>query len=158
MKMDVRERLKKLKAKLKKERPNKRIGFLVDGPNMMRKEYDFDLSKIRKQLEVYGQVKIGKIFLNQYAPEKLIEAIVNQGFEPIVITTDDVDAPMAAEAMEVVFNPHIDILALMTRDADFQSVLLKAKKHGKETLVVGSEPFSAALQNTADHVIMIKSF
>ncbi|NYZ79884.1 NYN domain-containing protein, partial [Candidatus Micrarchaeota archaeon] len=61
-----------------------------------------------------------------------------------------------AEAMEYVFSPHIDIIALMTRDADFQTVLAKAKKHGKDTIVVGSEPFAAALKNTADVIIMIQ--
>lgn len=150
----VFERVKKFRKRMLA----KRIGLLIDGPNMLRREYDFDLAKIKKQLEQFGTVKIGKVFLNQFAPGKLVEAVVNQGFEPLVITTDDVDAPMAAEAVEIIFNPHIDILALMTRDADFQSVLLKAKKHGKETIVIGSEPFSAALKNTADHVLMIKSF
>jgi len=145
------------KLKRKKKEEGKRIGLLVDGPNMLRKEFDFDLMKVKNQLSVYGTLKIGKVFLNQFAPEKLIEAIVNQGLEPIVVTTDDVDAPMAAEAMELIYNPHIDIIALMTRDADFQSVLLKAKSHGKGTIVIGSEPFSVALKNSADNIIMIKS-
>ena len=82
---------------------------------------------------------------------------MNQGFEPVVVTSDDVDAPMAAEAMEAVFNSHIDIIALMTRDADFQLVISKAKKYGKGTIVVGSEPFAAALKNTADVVIIYNS-
>jgi uncharacterized protein (TIGR00288 family) len=150
--------LERVRKKLGAMRPAapKSIGFLVDGPNMLRREFDFDLAKVRKQLEEFGTIKIGRVFLNQYAPEKLIEAIINQGFEPIIVTTDDVDAPMAAEAMEVVYNPNIDTIALMTRDADFQAVLLKAKAHGKATIVVGSEPFAAALRNTADHVLMVK--
>jgi uncharacterized protein (TIGR00288 family) len=143
--------------KLRKRIGAKRIGLLIDGPNMLRREFDLDLGKLRKQLEEFGSIKIGKVFLNQFALEKLIEAVVNQGFEPVIITTDDVDAPMAAEAVEIIFNPHIDTLALMTRDADFQTILLKAKKYGKETIVIGSEPFSAALKNTADNVIMIKA-
>ncbi len=133
----------------------KRIAFFIDGPNMLRKEFDLDLGKIKKELEQYGKISIAKIFLNQFAPDKLIEAVVNQGFQPVIVTSDDVDAPMAAEAMEAVFNPHIDIIALMTRDADFQLVLTKAKKHGKDTIVFGSEPFAAALKNTADKVIML---
>jgi len=142
---------------IRKPKSGKRIGLLVDGPNMLRKEFDFDLTKVKNQLMAFGELKIGKVFLNQFAPEKLIEAIVNQGFEPIIVTTDDVDAPMAAEAMELIYNPHIDIIALMTRDADFQAVLLKAKSHGKETVVIGSEPLSVALKNTADHIIMVKN-
>jgi len=42
----------------------------------------------------------------------------------------------------------------MTRDIDFRPVLIKAKELGKETIVIGAEPFfSAALKNTADIVI-----
>ena len=149
----------RVKSKLRRKKLNgKRIGLLVDGPNMLRKEFDFDLMKVRNQLLSFGVIQIGKVFLNQFAPEKLIEAIVNQGLEPIVITTDDVDAPMAAEAMDLIYNPNIDIIALMTRDSDFQYVLLKAKSHGKGTIIVGSDPLSVALKNTADHVIMVKSF
>lgn len=149
--------LDKVRSKLRRPRFGvKSIGLLVDGPNMLRREYDVDLGKIRKQLEQYGTIKIGKVFLNQFAPSKLVEAVVNQGFEPVLITTDDVDAPMAAEAMEVIFNPHIDILALMTRDADFQTVLLKAKKRGKGTMIIAGQPCSVALKNTADTVILLK--
>lgn len=142
---------------LRKKDDRKKIAFFVDGPNMLRKEFDFDLMKIKAKLAKFGEIKIGKVFLNQYAPEKLIEAIVNQGFEPIIVTSDDIDAPMAAEAMEAVFNGHIDTIAIMTRDGDFQSILLKAKKYGKYTIVIGSEPLSAALKNTAEEVIKVES-
>ncbi|MEM0372817.1 MAG: TIGR00288 family NYN domain-containing protein [archaeon] len=145
-----------IKTLSKKVSKKKKIAFFVDGPNMLRKEFDVDLGRIKKQLEEYGNVAVAKIFLNQFAPDKLIEAVVNLGFEPIMVTSDDTDAPMAAEAMEYVFNPNIDVIALMTRDADFQTVVTKAKKHGKDTIVVGSEPFAAALKNTADVVIMIQ--
>ncbi|MFH0987121.1 MAG: TIGR00288 family NYN domain-containing protein [Candidatus Micrarchaeota archaeon] len=145
-------------GRLKKEKKSKkRMAFFVDGPNMLRREFDIDLAVVKKQLEQFGNLSIAKIFLNQFAPDKLIEAVINQGFQPVMVTSDDVDAPMAAEAMEAVFNNNIDIIALMTRDSDFQTVLTKAKKYGKETIVVGSEPFAVALKNTADHVIIIKT-
>jgi len=141
--------------KLKSNKPGK-VALIVDGPNMLRREFDFDLGDVKKRLAEFGSITIGKVFLNQFAPDKLIEAVVNQGFEPIIVTTDDIDAPMAAEVMEIVYNPHIDVIALMTRDADFQPVVIKAKEHGKKTVVIGSEPFAAALKNTADHVILLK--
>ena len=63
---------------------------------------------------------------------------------------------MAVEATELIFNDNIDIIAMMTRDADFQPVIRKAKEHGKETIVVGIEPgFSNALKNTADYIISL---
>ena len=134
---------------------HKHIGVLVDGPNILRKEFNVNLFDMKAKLKPYGQVKVGKVFLDQYAPDKLIEAVTNQGFEP-VITSTDVDVAMAVEAIELVYNPSIDIIALMTRDADFQPVLQKAKSKGKETIVLGVEPgFSTALKNTADIVIMM---
>ncbi len=134
---------------------HKHIGVLVDGPNILRKEFNVNLFDMKNKLKPYGQVKVCKVFLDQYAPDKLIEAVTNQGFEP-VITSTDVDVTMAVEAIDLVYNSSIDILALMTRDADFQPVLQKAKLKGKETIVLGVEPgFSTALRNTADKVIMI---
>jgi uncharacterized protein (TIGR00288 family) len=101
-------------------------------------------------------MRVGKVLLNQYASDKLIEAIVNQGFTPIVVA-GDTDVYMAVEAMELIYNPNIDIIALMTRDADFLPIINKAKENGKETIVIGAEPgFSAALQNSADSAIILK--
>lgn len=139
-----------------KLQPEKRIALFVDGPNMLRKEFDLDLGKVKSQVETHGSIKIGTVFLNQFAPDKLIEAVVNHGMQPKIVTSDDVDAPMAVEAMEAIFNQNIDTIALMTRDSDFQSVIMKAKKYGKETIIIGSEQISSALKNTADHIIILQ--
>jgi uncharacterized protein (TIGR00288 family) len=143
------EKLKKLISK----KAEKNIALLIDGPNVIRKDVRLDLVSVKKTIEKYGKIKVAKIFLDQYASDKLIEAMTNQGFEP-VITTGDVDVTMAVEAMVQVYNPHINTVALMTRDTDFRPVLVKAKELGKETIVIGNEPgFSVALKNTADIVI-----
>ncbi len=144
---------KKIKRKHEKEVPT--VALFVDGPNMLRKEFDYDLSEIQIKLEEIGMLKIGKVYLDQYAPDKLIEAVTNQGFEPTMITTADVDAPMAADVMEAVYNDNIDKIAIMTRDSDFQRVLLKAKEKGKDTIVIGADSMAAALENTADHTIKV---
>ena len=142
------------KSLLKKKETGKAIALLIDGQNVIRKDVRLDLVSVRKTIEKHGTIKVSKIFLDQYASDKLIEAMTNQGFEPI-ITTGDVDVTMAVEAMVQVYNPHVHSIALMTRDIDFRPVLVKAKELGKETIVVGSEPgFSIALRNTADIVIM----
>ncbi len=93
-------RIQKIKEYLSKRRlvQRKKIGVLVDGPNMLRKEFKVNLKEIREILSEYGDIKIAKVFLNQYATEKLVEAIENQGFEPVV-TSGDVDVRMAVEAM-----------------------------------------------------------
>jgi uncharacterized protein (TIGR00288 family) len=142
-----------LKAQGKKP---KSIACFVDGPNMLRKELGIDLDKIRKVLSKHGNVKVAKVFLDQYASDKLIEAVTNQGFE-VVIIPSDVDVAMAVDAMESVFSEHIDTIAVVSRDSDYKPLLTKAKAHGKETIVVGAEPdFSTALKNSADLVIYAK--
>ncbi len=148
------QKFKKVLSSRKKE-DKRRIGVLVDGPNMLRKEFNLNLKEIREILCDYGDIKIAKVFLNQYAGDKLVEAVENQGFEP-VITSGDVDVRMAVEAMEIIYNESIDALALVTRDADFKAVLKKAMEMGKETIIIGAEPgFSTALKNSADVAIIL---
>jgi len=138
---------------LVKPKEEKNIALLVDGPNVIRKDVNVDLEGVKKKVEKYGKIKICKVFLDQYASDKLIEAVTNQGYEP-VITTGDVDVTMAVYAVEQIFNPNIQIIALMTRDIDFRPVIVKAKEKGKETIVIGADPgFSVALKKTADIVI-----
>lgn len=149
--------LEKLRAMLGSRKEEKNIALFVDGPNVIRRDVNIDLVGVRKSVTKYGKIKVAKVFLNQFASDKLIEAMTNQGFEP-AITTGDVDVPMAVSAMEQVFNPTIHYIALMTRDIDFLPVLVKAKELGKETIIIGADPgFSVALKNTADIVIMAET-
>lgn len=140
--------------KKKKEKPD--IALLVDGPNILRKAFNVDLHELRKEISKYGNIRVSKIYLDQFASDKLIEAMVNQGFETI-ITTGDVDVTMAIEGMEYVLDKNIDIIALMTRDTDYRPVLVKAKAYGKKTMIIATDvAFSAALRNTADRIIIFK--
>jgi uncharacterized protein (TIGR00288 family) len=136
----------------KKEKPD--IALLVDGPNTIRKSMKVDLVKVKREVQKYGNIRVAKVYLDQYASDKLIEAMVNQGFQT-EITTGDVDVTMAIEAMEYVMSPDIDVIALMTRDTDYRPVLVKARARGKRTMIVANDVgFSAALRNTADIVII----
>lgn len=137
----------------KEKREGKKIGLLVDGPNILRKEFSINLEDIRNILNDMGDIRVAKVFLNQFASQGLIEAISNQGFDVIVVT-GDTDVRIGVEAMEVIYMDTINTIALATRDADFLPVIIKAKEHGKETIVIGADPgFSVALQNAADYVI-----
>ena len=65
---------------------------------------------------------------------------------------------MAIDAYELIHNPNIDIIALMTLDVDFFPLINVAKEHGKKTIIIGAEPgFSAALKNSADITITLKT-
>ncbi|NYZ77564.1 TIGR00288 family NYN domain-containing protein [Candidatus Micrarchaeota archaeon] len=138
---------------LKKEQ---NVALLVDGPNTLRKAFHLDIREIKEEVSKYGRIKIAKIYLDQYASDKLIEAMINQGFD-VEITTGDVDVTMAIEGMEYMLDPTIDVLAFMTRDTDYRPVLVKAKAKGKKTIIVATDvAFSAALRNTADVVLIFK--
>ncbi|AEC51530.1 hypothetical protein PNA2_0614 [Pyrococcus sp. NA2] len=147
---------KETEEERKEERPQKTIGLIIDGPNILRKEFGIKLEDIKKALERIGKIRVAKVVLNQYAPQGLIEAVVNQGFEPIIVA-GDTDVRVAIEAMELIYNANVDVIALATRDADFLPLISEAKRKGKETVVIGVEPgFSVALQNAADYIIKME--
>lgn len=135
----------------------KNVGLLIDGPNMLRNEFHLDLEIIKEIVNETGNLKVAKVLMNQYASDKLIEAVVNQGFSPIIVA-GDVDVQLAVEAFELIYNPNIDVIALMTRNADFLPLINIAKENGKETMVIGAEPgFSIALKNSADNAIVLNT-
>ncbi len=148
-----------LKEKLS---PRKNLAIFIDGPNIIRKEFEINLDQLRERIKKIGKIKIAKVFLNQFASEKLIEAIISQGFEPALglgekDAESDVDVYMATNVMEAIYNHEIDTIVLVTRDADFLPVVMKAKERGKEVIIVGIEPgFSTALRNAADEVILLE--
>lgn len=139
----------------KKHSKDRKIGLIIDGPNILRKEFGINLDDVKAILENMGDIRVGKVLLNQYASQGLIEAIANQGFDSIVVA-GDIDVRMGIEAMELIYNDTVDTIALATRDTDFLPILVKSKEYGKETIVIGAEPgFSIALQNAADYVIVM---
>jgi uncharacterized protein (TIGR00288 family) len=138
------------------------VALFVDGPNMLRKEFMVDLRELRKRVSKYGRMTIARVFLNQFAPEKLIEAIINEGFESVMVLaqqeeeSNDVDVALAVSATDAIISKNVDIIALATRDADFLPVIQKAKEYGKKVIILGADPgFSASLRNAADFVEML---
>lgn len=131
------------------------IAMFVDGPNLLRREFNFDLGHLKEEVEKLGKISVAKVFLNQFAPEKLIEAISAEGMES-VITPVDPDVALACEVMEAVYNPNINTICIVTRDGDFQPPIMKAKEHGKETIAIGvRKNLSESLINSVDKFIEI---
>lgn len=146
-------------ARVEKRTEKANVALFVDGPNMLRKEFMVDLRELKKRVQKYGRMTISRVFLNQFAPEKLIEAVINEGFESVMVLaqqeeeSNDVDVSLAVSAVETLLTRDIDVVALATRDADFLPVVQKAKEHGKKVVVLGADPgFSASLRNAADYV------
>ncbi|MBU5575130.1 MAG: TIGR00288 family NYN domain-containing protein [Candidatus Aenigmatarchaeota archaeon] len=139
----------------------KRIAVFIDGPNMIRKEFNIDLKEFKRRIEKYGRIVIGKVFLNQFASEKLIEAVSNEGFETIIALGDpeqktDVDVAITVHAMEAIYNKNIDIIALASRDADFLALIQKAKEMGKQVILIAAERgLASSLKNSADFVELL---
>lgn len=136
-------------------RKEAKVALFVDGPNLLRKEFSVDLGELKKRAEKYGRIVIAKVFVNQFAPEKLIEAIINEGFECEMVLAEkeesDVDVSLAVAALEAILTKDIDIIALATRDTDFLPVIQKAKEYGKKAVVIApSAGLSAGLKNAAD--------
>lgn len=139
-----------------------KIALFVDGPNMLRKEFMIDLRELKKSLLKYGHVVLARVFVNQFAPEKLIEAIINEGFESVMILAEaeaeknDIDVAMAIAAVEAAITKDVDYITLATRDADYTPVIHMVKAYGKKVIVVGAEPgMSSGLQNAADYIEMM---
>ena len=131
------------------------IGLLVNGPNVLLKKFNFNLQSILNVVKSLGRIVIGKVILNHNAPQKLIEAVINSGLEPLIVN-GRADVAFTVEAMKLVYNSRVNALALAVRDAHFLPVLIEAKKAGKEVIILGpGEGFSEALQNAADKVIIL---
>ncbi len=127
--------------------------LFIDGPNLLRSEFDVDLEDIRRSVNRWGKIHYSAAYLNHRAPESLIEAVETNGMEP-VITSSDVDVSLSVDAVSHACNNHN--IAIATRDADFKPVLAKANEKGCKTMVIGvKEGFSAALESVADEVVFI---
>lgn len=130
-----------------------KYALLIDGPNLLREEFDFRLEDVRKRAEGFGNLNISRVYLNHRAPPALIEAVETNGMVPI-ITSADVDVKMAVDVTQLALEG-FDII-LVTRDADFKPALEKANEVGARTIVIGvREGFSSALESVADEVVFL---
>ncbi|MCK5304633.1 MAG: NYN domain-containing protein [Candidatus Heimdallarchaeota archaeon] len=136
----------------------KNIAIIVDGPNFLRKIKDrqIKLEEIDEIIKDLGKPIVKKVILNEFAGEKLIQAIANSGYEPIV-SSHDIYLSMSIEVMDVLMeNRKIDSVIIASRHARTAPILLKIKEKGKETAIVGFEPgMSTSVKKIADHSFMI---
>ncbi len=133
-------------------RGGSRNALLVDGPNLLRSELEFDLEGLRDELEP-RKLNVSRVYLDHHAPPGLLEAVETNGMEAVT-TSGDVDVKMAVDAA-LYASEGFDVV-LATRDADFKPALEAANREGASTTVVGvNECFSAALESVADDVVML---
>ena len=134
-----------------------RVGLFVDGPNVLREEFDVDLDDVRAAAERYGQVAFGRLYLNENAPAGLIQAAEARGFE-VVSTSGDVDVKLGVDATAATVEEAIDVLVVVSRDTDFKPVLEAAAERGLATIAVapGEHGRSDALRNTAHESVTLE--
>jgi len=131
-----------------------RIGLIVNGPNVLLKRFNVKIKDISSSLLSFGKITIGKVVLSHNINPKLIETILESGLEPVIVN-GRVDVAVAVEAMKIIYDSKIDILALAIRDAHFLPLVIEAKKVGKDVIVITPRlnELSDALQNTAEIII-----
>ncbi len=129
---------------------SRRVALLVDGPNLLREEFDIDLEDVRDASE---RPDVARVYLNNHASSGLIEAVETNGMEAVV-TSGDVDVRLAVDATAYALEGFDIVIA--TRDADFKPALERANAEGARTTVIGvSDCFSAALESVADDVVFL---
>lgn len=127
-----------------------RVGLFVDGPNVLRSEFDVDLDEVRTIAESYGRLAVTRLYLDENASPGLIQAGEARGFE-VITTSGDVDVRLAVDATEAVVAGRIDVLVVASRDTDFKPALEVAAREGVRTVALapGEHGKSDALQNAA---------
>jgi uncharacterized protein (TIGR00288 family) len=134
-----------------------RVGLYVDGPNLLRDEFDVDLDDVRAAGGEYGLLASARLYLDERAPAELIRAAEARGFA-VVTTSGDVDVKLAVDAAAAAAEDDIDILAVASRDTDFKPVLEAAAERGLGTVAIapGEHGRSDALRNAAQDAIVLE--
>lgn len=134
-----------------------RVGLFVDGPNVLRSEFDVDLDDVRTAAVEHGLPVLTRLYVDEHATPGLIQAAEARGFE-IVVTSGDVDVKLAVDATSAAVRDEFDVLAVVSRDMDFKPVLETAAKHGLQTLAIapGTHGRSDGLQNAAHDAITLQ--
>ena len=133
-----------------------RVGLFVDGPNVLRSEFDVDLDDLRDAAREEGTLAVSRLYLDEHAPSGLLQAAEARRFE-VVTTSGDVDVRLAVDAVDVAADGAIDVLVVVSRDADFKPVLERAARYGVETVAIapGVHGRSDALQNAAQRALTL---
>ncbi|MFB6078393.1 MAG: NYN domain-containing protein [Halarchaeum sp.] len=132
------------------------VALFVDGPNVLRDEFDVDLDDVREVAGERGRLAVARLYLDEHAPSGLVQAGEARGYD-VRVTSGDVDVKLAVDATELVCSEHVDVLAVASRDTDFKPVLEKAGANGVATLAIapGEHGRSDALRNAADDAVVL---
>jgi len=133
-----------------------RVGLFVDGPNVLRSEFDVDLNEVRDIAAEYGPLALTRLYVDQNASPGLIQAAEARGFE-VRTTSGDVDVRLAVDATDAVASGQIDVLVVASRDTDFKPALEVAAREGVRTVAIAPGEYgrSDALRNVAEDAVTL---
>ncbi|QKY18225.1 NYN domain-containing protein [Halorubrum sp. CBA1229] len=133
------------------------VALFVDGPNVLREEFDVDLDDVRRAAEAEGPLVTTRLYLDEHATPGLIQAAEARGFE-VVITSGDVDVKLAVDAARFAAEDRMSVLAIASRDTDFKPVVETANGYGIRTLAIAPGEFgrSDALRNAANGSVTLE--
>lgn len=132
------------------------VALFVDGPNVLRSEFDVDLDDVRRRAETAGRLGVSRLYVDEHATPELMQAAEARGYD-VRVTSGDVDVKLAVDATELVVEGAIEVLAIASRDTDFKPVLEKAGRRGVRTMAIAPGEYgrSDALRNAADDAIVL---
>ncbi len=139
-----------VKKKLSKK---KKIGLFVEGSLLLKDRNLEELRLITGPLEELGSIRVSKIFFDHAIDERVMDEIVNVGFSPIMLS-GDIDVHIAIEALELILEDKVDMIAIVANNPNYIPVLNFAREEGKETVVItDSKSTDTSLENFADILI-----
>jgi uncharacterized protein (TIGR00288 family) len=117
---------------------------------VFREEFDIDLDELRAIAGERGQPAVTRLYIDEHATPNLVRAAEERGFE-VITTSGDVDVRLAVDATAATVDNRIDVLVLVSRDADFKPALERAAARGVQTVAVAPGEYgrSDALRNAA---------
>jgi uncharacterized protein (TIGR00288 family) len=133
-----------------------RVGVFVDGPNVLRSEFDVDLDDVSEVVRTRGRPVLVRLYVDEHATPGLVQAAEAHGFE-VVTTSGDVDVKLAVDATAAAVREEIDLLAIVSRDMDFKPVMETAAQRGVRTLAIapGAYGRSDALRSVAHDAVTL---
>jgi len=133
-----------------------RVGVYVDGPNVLRDEFDVDLDDLRDLGAEEGTLAEARLYLDEHATPSLIQAGEARGFD-VITTSGDVDVRLAVDATAATVEGSVDVVVIVSRDTDFKPVLERAAREGVRTVAVAPGEYgrSDALRNTAHRSVTL---
>lgn len=133
-----------------------RVALFVDGPNVLREEFDVDLDDVREAAATVGRPTARRLYLDEHATPGLIQAAEARGFE-VVVTSGDVDVRLAVDLTRFAVEGRADVVAIASRDTDFKPAIETANAYGLRTLAISPGEYgrSDALRNAASDSITL---